>query len=229
MVQDDTYERFWYEFVKGYIHRDIDNNPISHNPFYEFDEENPLSFQGFGKKKHDAFIRYKRSRRHIMRDKELLKPFFNLWPRYPSQACFFTEFKYEVTIKQSMIYDIINYIDRQYQNEPDLIKSATYMHQLVNLTAQTQINFTQKSDEIHLKPHIKDKTNDNKLCNHAYIPQKQFETLLYHKFPSSFAETLMNKFLIEGVTASRWIVEYLKFMCLTTLSKSELFSKWYCR
>ena len=47
--------------------------------------------------------------------------------------------------------------------------------------------------------------------------------LLYHKFPSSFAETLMNKFLIEGVTASRWIIEYLKFIWLSTLSKRELF------
>ena len=30
-------------------------------------------------------------------------------------------------------------------------------------------------------------------------------------------------YIIEGVTASRWIVEYIKFIVLSTLSKSELF------
>jgi hypothetical protein len=33
----------------------------------------------------------------------------------------------------------------------------------------------------------------------------------------------MDRFMIEGVTASRWILEYIKFIVLSTLSKSELF------
>ena len=61
------------------------------------------------------------------------------------------------------IYDIINFIDHQYQSEPDLIRLPNYVFQLADLTAQTQARFTQASDEIHLKPHIKNKTNDNKL------------------------------------------------------------------
>lgn len=97
------------------------------------------------------------------------------------------------------------------------------MMNIVRLTAENRNVHTVNSDVQKLPAGCKEKPSDHKLSNHAYNPLSQFQKILYHRFPHTFAETLMDRFMIEGVTASRWILEYIKFICLSTLSKSELF------
>ena len=169
----------------GYIHRDFDSGLAVQR---EDDEENPepLQFREIELehkkiKEHDAYTRYKQTRKALVHEKDLLKPFMNIWPKYPSQLSFLTDFKYEVFVEVSKIDQMIEHIHRVFDSEPDLLNKDKAVQNFVLHTSEMKNIFIENAEVNKLPAKLKDHPNDHILSNHAYNPAEQFQKVLYHR------------------------------------------------
>jgi hypothetical protein len=133
-------------------------------------------------REHDAYTRYKQTMKSLEKEKSLLKPFMNLWPKYPNQVSFLTDYKYEVVVKNSTIHQMIDHIHRIYVIEPELLNSEITVQQFVLYASEMKNIFIVNAESNNLPAKIKETPNDHKLSNHAYNPSEQFQKILYHRY-----------------------------------------------
>ena len=221
ITHDDSYLRFCNEFVKGYVHRQFDNK-LSHVEKYEPKDED-VFINNLRQVECEAYVNYQRARDYIVTDKDLIQPLMILWPEYNSKQAFLSDFRYEISVKKNTVKDVIQLFNTKFVDDSDIRHSDFLPRDLLIAAKEVYDMLKIEHDNDTLEIKVREKPYDHKLNIHAYSAKEQYEAILDYEFPRSFVETIMNRHMIDGMTATRWILEYIKFLSLSTLSRYELF------
>ena len=216
ILYNKNYEEFCETIWGGFIDRE--------NP-----RENP----------EESFRKYKDWLRLLEKKKDMLKPFQNLWPEYNKQDQIGSEEMNEVNefisehnftwyvsgrselfsaesspIQKTNINQIITFI----RNRWDRLKNEELkVQECINLAEEWKKEFSQKGELEEAKINIaQNYVIDNGIYKiRPQKPKEIFDLLFNTELPKSFINNLMAEHLIDFNIASKWILEYKKYLALS--------------
>ena len=194
ILYNKNYEEFWTKICGGFIDRNDPRENIESNF-----------------KSYSACIKLMEERQ------DLIKPFYNLWPKYKNSNEYMTDYEFNCYVSSEGVPQVIQFMNSHWteadnkiievESWKDLAKQWRNYYLVSSPPVDNNLKIVTNNEVSH--PYFKKRT---------YTPKEILNKALSLTFPTKFIENLMNEQMIDTNTVNRWLLEYRKFLVMAYLS-----------